>query len=203
LEAYEIGYRWQARTNMALDLAAFHNHYNGLSSLEAGTPYLDPVSGFTIVPIVNENKTNGTAQGIEAQITYAPTTTWRLSTNYSYLDMQLDSSGLDLNRGEFLAGSTPRHQFGLRSFLDLPANYEFDVQFRYLSAIRHIPAIVNGDGISAYGEMDMRLAKRLSKQVEVALVGQNLLHDHHVEFGTPESRGAIQRAVYAKVTWRM
>lgn len=203
LEAYEIGYRWQARSNVALDLAAFHNHYSGLASLEPGTPYTDPLSGFTIVPILNENRIGGTTQGMEAQITYSPSAIWRLSTNYSYLDMQLDSSGLDLNRGVFLAGSTPQHQLGLRSFLDLPADFQFDVQFRYLSAIRHLPAIVNGDGISAYGEMDMRLAKHLSKQVELSLVGQNLLHDHHVEFGTPASRGEIQRSVYAKLTWRM
>lgn len=201
LEAYEIGYRWQARDNVAMDLAAFHNHYSGLASLEPGTPYVDPISRFIIVPIVNENATSGTAQGIEAQITYAPLSNWRLSTNYSYLDMQLDPSGADLNRGAFLAGATPRHQFGLRSSLDLPADVQFDIQFRYLSAIRHLPPIVDGDGISAYGEMDMRLAKRLSKKVEVSLVGQNLLHDHHVEFGAPAARGEIQRAVYAKITW--
>lgn len=203
LESYEVGYRWQARDNLALDLAAFHNHYSGLASLEVGTPYINPVNGFTVIPIINKNTTDGSTQGIETQITFVPISVWRFSVNYSYLDMQIDPTGLDINRGAFLAGATPRHQFGLRSFLDLPADTELDIQFRYLSAIRHLPQIVNGDGISAYGEMDLRLAKRLSKQLEVSLVGQNLLHDHHTEFGTPEARGDIQRSVYAKITWRM
>ncbi|HEY3699421.1 MAG TPA: TonB-dependent receptor [Spongiibacteraceae bacterium] len=205
LEAYEIGYRWQARDDVALDLAAFHNHYSGLVSLEFGTPYRDAVSGFNIIPVVDENKTSGTTQGVEAQITYVPFPVWHLLTNYSYLDMQLDPSGLDINHDALIAGATPRHQLGLRSLLDLPADIQFDIQLRYLSAVRHMAN--NGDGISAYGEMDMRLAKRLSKKVEVSLVGQNLLHDHHVEFGAPATptapaaRGEIQRGVYAKITW--
>ena len=48
----------------------------------------------------------------------------------------------------------------------------------------------------------MRLAWQASEQLELALVGQNLLHDHHVEFGTPEARGEIERSVYGKVTWQ-
>ncbi len=201
LIAYEAGYRWQARDNLAFDLAAFHNRYMGLASLEQGNPYIDSATGLTIVPIVNENKTNGTTTGIEAQVNFSPLPTWRLVTDYSYLDMQLDPNGADLNRGVFQAGATPQHQFGLRSLCDLPAEFQLDIQFRYLSSIRHLPEIVNGDGIPAYAEMDLRLAKRLSKQLEVSLVGQNLLHDHHVEFGTPEARGEIQRGVYAKVVW--
>jgi iron complex outermembrane receptor protein len=71
-----------------------------------------------------------------------------------------------------------------------------------VSAIRSLPDIVEGDGISDYAEMDLRVAKQLSEQLELSLVGQNLLHDKHIEIGTPEARGEIQRAVYARITWR-
>lgn len=201
LVAYEAGYRWQARDNLAFDIAAFHNRYNGLASLEIGDPYIDPSLGLLIVPLINENKTNGKARGIETQVNYAPLSTWRFVFNYSYLDMQLDPNGLDANRGSFYAGATPRHQVGLRSLCDLPADFQFDVQFRYLSRIRTLPEIVTGDGIGEYAEMDMRIAKQLNERVEVSLVGQNLLHDHHVEFGTEAARGEIQRGVYAKIIW--
>lgn len=201
LVAYEAGYRWQARDNLAFDVAAFHNRYSGLTSLEIGDPYIDAATNFTIVPVVNENKTNGAARGIEAQVNYSLRPTWRLAFNYSYLDMQLDTNGIDANRGAFFAGSTPRHQAGLRSLCDLPADFQFDVQLRYLSRIRSLPDIVSGEGIGEYAEMDMRIAKQINKQLEVSLIGQNLLHDHHVEFGTPEARGEIQRGIYAKVVW--
>ena len=202
LVAYEAGYRWQARDNLNLDIAAFHNRYRDLASLEIGELYVDTNTGFTIVPVVNDNKTDGTTRGIETQINYFPLPTWRLVANYSYLDMQLDPRGLDINRGAFFAGSTPRHQAGLRSFSDLPGDFQLDVHLRYLSKIRHLPEIVNGEGIGEYAEMDVRIAKQLTEQLEVSLVGQNLLHDRHIEFGAPAARGEIQRGMYVKMVWR-
>jgi iron complex outermembrane receptor protein len=126
---------------------------------------------------------------------------WRLSATYSYVDLQLEIHGTDINRGAFLEGATPRHQFGLRSFLDLPLGFQFDVQYRFVDELRSLPDVVSGEGISQYSELDARLSWRNAEEFEVAIVGQNLLHDRHPEFGTPEARGEIQRAVYAKVTW--
>src|SRR5690606_4095353 len=40
--AYEVGYRWQLLDSLALDLAAFYNDYEGLSSLEVGEAFVDP-----------------------------------------------------------------------------------------------------------------------------------------------------------------
>ena len=201
LKAYEIGYRWRARENVFLDIAAFHNQYDGLSSLEVGAPYIDPRDGRTVIPIVNENATTGSTQGVETLVTFTPFANWRLSANYSYLDMHLDPSGSDLNRGVFLAGATPRHQVGLRSSLDLAAGVQLDLQYRYQSALRHIPDIVDGSGIAGYSELDFRLAKRIMSALEISLVGQNILHNHHPEFGTPEARGEIERSVYVKLAY--
>jgi len=145
LIAYELGYRWQALQNLFVDIAAFDNHYQDLASLEVGTPFVDPTDGRTIIPIVNRNLTAGRAQGVETLITFSPMNNWRLTVSHSYLDMSLDPKGQDLNRGRFLAGATPRNQFGLRSSLDLPANVQIDAQFRHLSAIESLPEIVNGE----------------------------------------------------------
>ncbi len=106
-----------------------------------------------------------------------------------------------LNGGRFLEGATPRHQFGLRSFLDLPASLQLDAQFRHLTVIKTLPTLATGGGIPGYSELDARLAWRGWKQMEISLVGQNLLHDHHVEFGAPAARGEIRRSVYGKIAW--
>jgi iron complex outermembrane receptor protein len=205
LLAYELGYRWQALRVLSLDIAAFYNRYEGLASLEIGTPFVaqDPgqTIGQTIVPVVNRNLTDGSTQGIEALLTYSPLPTWRLSTSYSYIDISLDPAGADLNRGRFLEGATPRHQLGLRSFVDLPAGLQLDAQLRYLSAIRRLPVIATGEGVPGYTELDVRLAWRGRSPMEISVVGQNLLHDHHPEFGAPASRGEVERSVYGKVTW--
>jgi iron complex outermembrane receptor protein len=201
LLAYELGYRWQASAQLSMDLAAYRNEYEGLASLEFGDPFTDSQTGQTIIPIIDRNLTDGHSQGIEAQVTFAPTVSWRLIATYAYVDLQLRTHGQDLNRGTFLEGATPRNQFGLRSWWNLPHEIEVDAQFRYLSDIRHLPDIVDGSGIDGYSSLDSRVAWHPRPEWELAIVGQNLLDERHVEFGTPTARGEIERSVYAKVAY--
>ena len=52
-------------------------------------------------------------------------------------------------------------------------------------------------------EADVRLAWRdRSRRFEVALVGQNLLHESHPEFQVASQRNEVQRGVYLSLTWR-
>jgi iron complex outermembrane receptor protein len=195
LIAYELGYRWLPRANLSVDVAAFHNRYRDLASLELGAPFIDPRDDRTVIPIVNENLTEGRARGIEALIDFAPFEVLRLAASYSYLDLDLDAAGADLNRGVSASGATPRHQFGLRSSLELSGGMQIGLLFRHLSAV---PTL----GVPSYSELDARLGWPLSRQLEIALVGQNLLHESHAEFGNVPSRGQIERGVYGKITWR-
>jgi iron complex outermembrane receptor protein len=201
LLAYEAGYRWRPLEAFFVDVAAFYNRYEGLASLEFGTPFVDPTDGRTIVPIVNRNLTDGDSEGIEALISYSPVPHWRLSATYSYLNLNLDPRGDDLNRGQSYEGATPKHQVGLRSLLDLPRGIQLDMHFRYLDDVRQAPEIATGEGVDGYSELDVRLAWQAWKQLEVSVVGQNLLHRRHAEWGAPDARGAIERTVYAKAAW--
>src|SRR5687767_10152430 len=102
--------------SLAVDLAAFYNDYDSLASLEMGAPFIDPDDGRTIIPIITQNLNAGRSRGIEALLTFTPLQNWRVTVNYTYVDLDLDASGADLNRGTWLDGATPRHVFGLRSF---------------------------------------------------------------------------------------
>jgi hypothetical protein len=43
----------------------------------------------------------------------------------------------------------------------------------------------------------------VSDAVELSVVGQNLLHAHHPEYGPPSpTREEIERSVYVKADWR-
>jgi iron complex outermembrane recepter protein len=203
LIAFELGYRWQLAPNLSLDLATFHNRYTGLSSLEYATPFLDPNTGRTIIPVVSRNLTDGRADGVETAVTYSPRSNWRVSLDYSYIDMSLTAHGMDLNRGQLAEGSTPRNQVGVRSYLDLPRGLQLDVQFRALSALSKLPASVTGETVPGYQELDVRLGWRLGHHTQLSLDGQDLLHPHHVEFGTPPQRSAIRRSVYGKIVWEL
>ena len=201
LTAYEAGYRRQLGANLSVDLALFYNDYDRLASLELGTPFVGP-DGRIVVPIVNENMTSGRTRGAEVQLEWSPLADWRLTANYSHLDMSLTPSGGDNNRGEWREGSTPRSMAGLRSWLSLGERLELDAQLRYQSRIRRMPDVVTGEGIDSYTELDVRVGWRASEQWELAMVGQNLLDDAHAEFGPRESRGELERAVHVKATWR-
>jgi iron complex outermembrane recepter protein len=88
----------------------------------------------------------------------------------------------------------PKHQFSLRSSLDLPGQFEFDAMFRYVTHIAN-------QSVPTYEELDVRLAWRPTPNLEFSLVGQNLLHQRHVEFGAPATRQEIERGMYGKVVW--
>lgn len=201
LLAYELGYRWQVLADLFVDTAAFYNSYAKLATLELGTPFAEP-SGRIVVPVMNQNAMDGSGRGLEALVTYVPLATLRLTASYAYIDIDVDPHGLDINRARFLDGATPRHQFAVRSLWDLPAGWQLDAQWRHLSDIERLPLIVDGTGIDGYSELDLRLAWRASDQIELTLAGRNLLHDHHTEFGALQTRGAIERSAYGKVTWR-
>jgi iron complex outermembrane recepter protein len=200
LVAFEAGYRARPSTALLLDLAAFHNQYRGLASLEFGERFTS--AGRTVIPIVNRNLTDGHTQGYDALVTLLPIPAWRLSLSSSLTLLELDAAGQDLNRGTFYEGATPRHQLGLRSLLDLGPNVELDARVRHLTAIRRLPSITTGAGLPGYAELDLRVAWRATRQLQAAIVGQNLLHDHHAEFGPPAARGEIERGVYVSITWR-
>lgn len=200
LLAWELGYRRQVSSRLAFDVAAFLNEYQDLASLELGDPLVEPGSGRTIFPVLNRNLGDGRAAGAELLVNFAPLEGWQLTATYSFFDLEIEPNGADLNRGEYFDGATPRHQFGLRSSLDA-GSLRLDGFLRRVGAIRREPQIVDGTGLPGYTELDLRAAW-LWRRFEFALVLRNLLHEHHVEFGSAQQRGGIERSIRAQFTWR-
>jgi iron complex outermembrane receptor protein len=79
--------------------------------------------------------------------------------------------------------------------INLPWDLEFDTNFRYVDSLPS-PAV------SGYFTLDLRLAWRPRPNVELSIVGQNLMDDQHPEFGAPATRQEIPRSIYGKVVWR-
>jgi len=86
--------------------------------------------------------------------------------------------------------------------MNLSNNVELDGDLRWVDVVHGN----NGGKLGAvpsYIELGIRFAWHPSKQLEISLVGQNLLQDHHPEFGAPSpTRGEIRRNVYGKISWR-
>ena len=197
LLAYELGYRFQPHKTLSLDLAAFYNDYDHLRSQEPGPSPTQPLVG-PAFPLHVDNNLYGETYGVEAAATWEIAQWWRLQPSYTFIDMQLHRrSGSADTTSEQDEGKSPRHQFMLRSSMELPHNLSLDAMLRFVDSL---PAL----HISSYLSLDVRLGWRPKKNLELAIVGQNLLHEQHAEFAPSfisTQRSQIERGCYGKITW--
>jgi iron complex outermembrane receptor protein len=200
LIGYEAGYRTLLRSKFYLDIAAFHNNYDHLLSIEPGTPFSEtsPPPPHVVVPFFFRNGLFGNTSGFEIAPDWTPTSWWRLRGSYSYLQMDLnkEAASQDASTANSTQGSSPHHQITIRSSLNLPKKLEFDQTFRYVSAL---PAQL----VEAYATADVQFSWRATGSLELSVVGQNLFQPHHAEFGgDPGALVGIARSAYAKITWQ-
>jgi iron complex outermembrane receptor protein len=52
-----------------------------------------------------------------------------------------------------------------------------------------------------YSELDLRLGWEPIPRLQISVVGQNLLHARHEEFGSAAVAQSIERGVFAKAVW--
>jgi len=195
LIAYEAGYRTQPTARFSASVSLYYNDYNDLRSFEyAPGPSL---------PVTIENRMEGDTYGVEAWGNYQAADWWRLSAGFDRphknLHYELGGSGIG---GLAVAGDDPAYQASLRSSMDLPRGLALDADLRGVGALPdpHSPA---------YVELNGRLAWSVTRSLELSLVGDNLLHAHHLEFGStmsPVQLGAVGvetgRSILICARWR-
>src|SRR5437899_942852 len=184
VEVYEIGYRDQPLPQVTYSISVFHNIYDKLRSVE-------PVSATTSVL---GNKMEGTGDGLEAWGSYQAARNWRLSAGVFFLRQRLSFKSDSGDSSVSAAGNDPAHQWLLRSSLDLPNRTQLDI------AVRRVGALPN-PSVPAYTAVDVRYAWQLLRELEFALVGQNLFASSHAEFGNAATRSEMARGAYAKLRW--
>jgi iron complex outermembrane receptor protein len=187
LTAYEMGVKVRPTSTLALTLSTYYNVYDRLRSFEPTLP-----AG---IPLVISNELEGDSRGAELTADYVPDSRFRVRMGYNYLDVNLDPKpgSLDPTQGRVEAQDW-QHQVFLRGSADLPGNWELDGTYRYISDIEV-------QGLPDYSELDLRVGWRATPAIDIALVGKNLLHSSHGEFGPP-GRREIERQFFAEVTWR-
>lgn len=184
LLAYELGIRRQPTDRLYWDLAAFFNRYESLIGLDVAIP----------PSAVMSNVGRGDTYGYELVVTYEVNPTWQLRGAYSFLVEKLSYGP---NGAPFVCdpGLNPRNQFFIHSAWNLSPTTTLDVIGRYVDNL--------AVGVPHYFVMDVRLARQFGAGLEMALVGQNLLENHHLEFvdvSGPDTQ--VQSGVYGMVSWR-
>jgi iron complex outermembrane receptor protein len=185
LVAYELGYRLKAMEQLSFDLALFYNDYDNLRSQE-----LQP-DGVTLL----ENGQEGESYGGTLAAKWRVTDWWQLDGSLSVLQLAIRRrTGSNDESGGMGEANDPNLSFLAHSAIDLPCNVQFD------SFLRFVDELPN-PSTPSYLEMDLRLAWSPLKDLELAIVGRNLLHDSHAEFAGATITREVPRSVYGTLRW--
>ena len=200
LIAYEVGYRAQLGDKVSGSVSTYYNDYNNIRSLTPTAGSL--LAGF---PIYFQNNLEGETYGVELSADYQMLDWWRWHAGYDFLqeNIHVKPGEMDATHG-LNETADPQHQFSIRSSMDLPQNIEFDTGLRWIDSLR-INNIATAGTVTGYFELDARLAWHPTKNLEISIVGQNLLHDRHAEYFYPSATNPPQedivRSVYGKIAW--
>ena len=197
LMAYEFGYRAQIAPKLMLDTTFYFNDYKNLRQNTLGVPFPDDplLPTHLILPVSSTNDTEGEVYGFELAADWHITKWCRIQAAYTYMDVDLDSDGSNVNVAE---EQNPDYQLSLRTSFDLPWNLELDLWYRHVDEV--------SDAIDSYDSVDARLGWKYGDHLEISIIGQNLLDNYHPEF-VPEALDSVatevERGVYGKVLWRI
>ena len=208
LLAYELGYRFKPRGDFSVDLALFYNDYQHLRGIDFSQPtirYPNASRPYYQIDGPASNSMKAQSFGAEWLMNWQAMPWWKMELAYSYIHLSMQSLKGPLN---FSAenGVTPQQQFSFRSAFDLGPQVDLDFWLRYVDLLPLNGTITGGSsGVPAYLTLDARLGWRFDQNLELSLVGQNLLENRHTEmqqeiFGSP--RSDVPRGVYFKLDWQ-
>lgn len=188
LLAYELGYRARPFQKVTTDLALFYHDYSQLRSQE-------PI-GAAPGPIIFSNLYEGEGYGAEFEVKWQPERWWKLEAGYTVMRLNLrPATGSQDASGGFTEGNDPNNILVARSWWDLPGDLEFDATFRYVGALPRPQT-------PAYSTLDLRLGWQPTPNLDISLVGRNLLDEKHPEYRTNGVSREVGRSVYLMCTCR-
>jgi iron complex outermembrane receptor protein len=81
----------------------------------------------------------------------------------------------------------------------------FDTTLYYVGFLHAMPGLFGSPELPAQTRLDTRLGWMPRRDVELSVVGQNLLNRKQVEFNTAGDTvpgNQVRRSIYGKITWR-
>ncbi|MDL2357607.1 MAG: TonB-dependent receptor [Pseudomonadota bacterium] len=186
-DVFEVGYRAQPSPQWSYSATAFYSRYERLRTLE-------PLAGGGLA---FRNFGEGRARGIELWGRWHPTDSLQLSGGLvqQAIDTGLSAGSQDASGTTGLSTNDPARHWLLRVAKDVSERGQFDLTLRYQASLPK-PAV------AAYYEMDLRWMWALRPDTELSLIGQNLLHRSHAEFGAAPGGSVFARSVLLKLVQR-
>src|SRR5690606_37044724 len=98
---------------------------------------------------------------------------------------------VDVAAASNLASNDPDNFWQIRSSWDLSETSQFDLTLRHASRLANL-------NVPSYTALDLRYAWQISRELELAVIGQDLSNPRHAEFVPSE----FSRAVMVNLTRR-
>lgn len=192
----ELGYRAQPLPSLSWSATAFYTDFERLRTLERAPAGGNPPAASPVAYVL-QSLGKGALRGVELWASWQAARGWRLHAGAVLQDVDVgrEPTSRDTTGLSFLAGNDPRLTWTVRSAHDLGARLRADLALRYVDGMPQA-------ALPSYHELDARLAWQVRPDLEIALVGRNLLHRRHAEFGAAGSRQLIERSVFASAALR-
>ncbi|WP_319575077.1 TonB-dependent receptor [uncultured Desulfobacter sp.] len=193
--AYELGYRFIPVDSFSMDLAVFFNAYDDLRIAERSA--LVPTPGGVTQYLTLTNEASAETYGLEFSLKYKYSDFFQGHLAYSFLEDKTDG---------YYSFGFPRHQISLQGDFAISKNMQLNLWFRFVDEMHALYAFDTSRTyeVDSYLTMDVRFAWQIMPDLELSVVGQNLLRGDHVEF-VQESFSApveVGPSAYCKLTYR-
>ncbi len=202
LLSFEIGHRFKANPNLSFDTTAYLFKYEDLIETTQQAEFFEatPAPPHLVIPFLNDNSLEGESYGVEFSAEWKIRGNWKVAGSYTFIetDLRPTKDGAFIpssfnSEGDLDAEGEPKHHFNIRSYLNLPYNLEFDSTYYFTSKN-------DSRKVKAYSRLDLRLGWKANKNLEISLVGQNILDDQHSELNELlEADSETERSFYAKL----
>lgn len=192
LTAYEIGSWSEPIKKLYVSATAFYFDYSSLiNNPTAADPYLSATGAgdpFVVIPFPYENGLTARSFGAEFTADWHVTDWYSLVSSYSMINIKAnpsDSADKDFVEDSPRSIASMQHRFSFNPF-------EFDAILRYVGERPK-------SGIDSYFEADARFGWKVRQNLDLDIIGRNLLDSRHDEFGplvfqTPQSY--VERSVF-------
>lgn len=186
----EIGARMQPHERLSLGATVFYHDYANIRSIEFAPPG-------SPLPFEIANGQRGRSYGIELMADVQLTDWWQVRAGLTELRVIVEPEPWSRDRSfGTLESVDANHIASIRSTWDLWESWEIWFNLRGASRLTNVTSDVPG-----YVELDARIGWQPREHWEVSLVGRNLLHDRHAEYGDPTIHFEVARSVFATVRW--
>lgn len=201
--SYEVGARVRPTEESLVELTAFTINYNGvLDTWQNRHPANNTYMARGIIPEFLTNVLNGYGTGLEANFR------WRLfgdfmtlKGSYTFLHQSYHATPISDNETYWTVLSNiaqdPKHRWHVGLSLNPTRHIEFDTNLYYTGTFR-------GGDVPHYHRLDMRLGWKPSDELEMSVVGQDLMRASY-QSNVDSIMGyasRIQQRYYFNVTYR-